>query len=84
LENGIFTGVFFIFLLFIRILQLLRRGGRNADAETLMIGYLLLYAMVQSVFNRYLLAAGNPLSVFLLLCFVYPVTSLRKTNTADA
>jgi len=77
LENGTLLGIAFISLTVLRTAKFLYIGYRQNNAVALTLGYILLYALAQSVFNRYLLAAGNPYSLFLLLCFVIPAKLAR-------
>lgn len=78
LEHGIWLATLCVFGFGTILVRMCRRP--NSSPATNYIGtvaLLLAFAMVQSVFNRYLLAVGNPFSI--LLIFFY-FSALRKPS----
>jgi exopolysaccharide production protein ExoQ len=65
IESGMFVGVaLLIYMLSIILRKLTRTGISKFDSTVL---YLVLFAMTQSIFNRYLIAIGNPMSLIVLM-----------------
>ena len=69
LEQGLALGGLLILAIVWRAGAHVRRGARG-DRRAMLIGQLLCFALIQSVFNRYLLAVGNPFSLYLMLLFL--------------
>ncbi|MCC7320333.1 MAG: hypothetical protein IT542_05065 [Rubellimicrobium sp.] len=70
IESGLVLGAAFVLGLGALAVGAARRGARG-DATARTIACLVFFALVQSVFNRYLLAIGNPFSV-LVIALVLP------------
>jgi hypothetical protein len=72
LDSGIVCGGLIIASMFMAVIKLWRvaRASRQFPLNAVVALATLLYAMVQSIFNRYLLAIGNPLSLILMLVFI--------------
>lgn len=62
-----------------RALPLSKNGGISEITALATI----IYAMVESVFNRYLLAVGNPLSLFLFIVFIKVSLGVRSQKRVD-
>ena len=67
IENGLFVMVASLVLFFGGIIRLYMRSLRDLNPVWTFLTWLLLYACIQSFFNRYLLAIGNSLSFYVLL-----------------
>ncbi|WP_223638458.1 O-antigen ligase family protein [Rhodobacter sp. TJ_12] len=75
IENGLLPGtVALVLLLFSMPYYLLR--ARKGHSDDMLIAMLLTFGLLESIFNRYLFAIGNPLSLYYL--FIYGAL-LRKT-----
>lgn len=72
IESGIPLAVVFFGALLLTLLRLYAQAPRDATHVMTNLGALAViqFAMVESFFNRYLLAIGNPASVIFLLIFV--------------
>jgi O-antigen ligase len=69
-EIGIFSTILFLFLVYTAIrlaMKISKREGENGIGAYYSIAMLLLFLLLQSVFNRYLIAIGNFYSVFFLI-----------------
>ncbi|MDB5690398.1 MAG: hypothetical protein JWL91_2274 [Sphingomonas bacterium] len=70
LESGLVLGTIYLVLVFrmtaVTVVRSWAAGTRVSQTETF-VGWLLVYAVLESVFNRYLLAVGNTMSLFLFL-----------------
>ncbi len=85
LDSGLFVGGSLILAFFYALINA-RRLSRNADAsdaskQLLFLVPLLVFVLVQSFFERQLLAVGNPASLLMLVVFVS--LSLRSRRRGD-
>jgi exopolysaccharide production protein ExoQ len=72
LESGVIIGAALIATIILGLLLSYRRlntVGRMASADRIAVFALLAYAIVESFFNRYLVAFGNPVSILLLILY---------------
>lgn len=67
IESGLFVLVATLALYFGGIIRLFQRSRMDPDPVWVFMTWLLLYVCIQSLFNRYLLAIGNSLSLYVLL-----------------
>jgi exopolysaccharide production protein ExoQ len=69
LEHGVVLGLLIALAFLFTAWRALRRGFEAGTMNPLLFlsGLMLLFALVQSVFNRYLIAVGNPFSLLILL-----------------
>jgi exopolysaccharide production protein ExoQ len=65
IESGLFIGLALLLYMASIILRLLTRRVVSKFESTVL--YLILFAMTQSIFNRYLIAIGNPISLIVLM-----------------
>jgi exopolysaccharide production protein ExoQ len=65
IESGLFIGLALLLYMASIILRLLTRRVNSKFESTVL--YLILFAMTQSIFNRYLIAIGNPISLIVLM-----------------
>lgn len=83
LDSGIVVGGIIIYSMF----NAVYKAGRNVystnlDKEALLLFVLILYGLLQSFFNRYLMAIGNPFSLVLIYLFTYGSSErLKKLRT---
>jgi O-antigen ligase len=70
IEHGVIIGPVLIlgilWAVYVGCARLARRAGETKSTDIL--GVLLLYVVVQSMFNRYLIAVGNGMSIMAMLC----------------
>lgn len=77
LESGIFMGVIFFWMIFKILFKVRILAIKNNELIYFGVLHILLFSLVESIFNRYLLAIGNPFSLFVLMLFIF---SGRKIN----
>lgn len=97
IESGIPLAVFFFGSLLLTVFRLYAQSPSDAAHSMTNLGALAIiqFAMIESFFNRYLLAIGNPASVIFLLIFVGgwlntryqvatpPIPSLARSHPAE-
>lgn len=79
LENGILLGSIFILFMFFYFFTFKSKEAKREDYS--IVFCVLLFATIQSFFNRYLLAIGNTFSLavlFFMIIYFRPVRSLLK------
>jgi exopolysaccharide production protein ExoQ len=69
LENGVIFFVIFFMVVLPKVLNSVWRGCCQYNTK-LMIVALVIFVLIQSLFNRYLIAFGNPASIVALLIFL--------------
>lgn len=69
IENGLLLGAAALIVLLVSAPARLLRS-RNGSVDDLVVGMLLTFALIESIFNRYLLAIGNPLSLYYLFIYI--------------
>jgi exopolysaccharide production protein ExoQ len=79
IESGMFVGLALLLYMASIILRRLTRTAISKFDSTVL--YLILFAMTQSIFNRYLIAIGNPMSLIVLM-FISK-ESLRSDTKID-
>jgi hypothetical protein len=88
LDSGLFVGGSLIFALLYALVSARRlsRDANTSDASKPMVFLvpLLVFVLVQSFFDRYLLAVGNPASLLALLVFVSLSLRSRYMGNGDA
>jgi exopolysaccharide production protein ExoQ len=84
LDNGIFLGCAVIFVFWYSPIRALRLSlSQSPDANTLVLASsFLIFLMIESIFNRYLLAVGNPTSLMTLL-ILFSVAMRARSETAQ-
>jgi exopolysaccharide production protein ExoQ len=84
LDNGIFLGCAVIFAFWYSPIRALRLSlSQSPDANTLVLASsFLIFLMIESIFNRYLLAVGNPTSLMTLL-ILFSVAMRARSETAQ-
>jgi exopolysaccharide production protein ExoQ len=85
LDNGIFLGCAVIFVFLCSPIRALRLSfSQTPQANTLvLLGSFLAFLLIESIFNRYLLAVGNPTSLMTLL-IVFSVAMRARSGTVQA
>jgi hypothetical protein len=78
-DSGVLILILFVGYLLRLMLQLYLQEGRRDDPFGRLVLYCVTFAVLQSVFNRYLLAIGNPFSLIFLI-----LTSKMAVNQAIA
>jgi exopolysaccharide production protein ExoQ len=68
LENGLIVTAFFFFICLFSAGLMIRRARSVKDVGFL-IGVLVVFVFLQSVFNRYMVAFGNPVSLLILFAY---------------
>lgn len=77
IDHGIlFSLLFFIYILFILIFCFF--NIKSKDNFYSFVFLILFYTIIQSIFNRYLLALGNPFSIFIFFIYFYFPIYLEK------
>jgi exopolysaccharide production protein ExoQ len=84
LDNGIFLGFAVILVFWYSPVRALRLSlSQSPDANTLVLASsFLIFLMIESIFNRYLLAVGNPTSLMTLL-ILFSVAMRARPETAQ-
>jgi hypothetical protein len=54
------------------------RGRQRAQLSDVLISALIVFCLVQAIFNRYLFAIGNPLSLLTIFVFMYAASGKRS------
>ena len=67
IDSGIIAFTLFVGYLVWLVFTLHLQEGRSNDRFGRMVFYCIVFAMLQSIFNRYLLAIGNPFSLIVLI-----------------
>ena len=67
IDSGIIVFTLFVGYLVWLVFTLHLREGHSNDRFGRMVFYCIVFAMLQSIFNRYLLAIGNPFSLIVLI-----------------
>jgi exopolysaccharide production protein ExoQ len=85
LDNGIFLGFAVILVFWYSPIRALRLSlSQSLDANTLVLACsFLVFLLIESIFNRYLLAVGNPTSLMTLL-ILFSVAMRARPETAPA
>lgn len=81
IESGIFLGGLLSVVLIVSSARMLNRvnaHGTLHKAAAMAAAWLLIYALLQSIFNRYLFAIGNSLSLILLILYIQTALILRE------
>lgn len=73
LDSGLIFGSILIISIFLSVLKSLYwiDSKKNITIGRTLLSAMMIYALFQSIFNRYLFAIGNPFSFFLLFIFAY-------------
>ncbi len=82
IENGIVAGTLLVLAPLTTIYAVLK--GRNRIEQRSVIVAVLLFASVQSIFNRYLLAIGNSFSLFILMLLIAVAVHLRDSRSLES
>lgn len=85
LENGIIFAAFIVLTFFKTAWRSIRFGiyrSTVGDYQDLLNGLMLVFVLSQSVFNRYLIAAGNPYSLFVITLMLWANLRTRKIRGA--
>jgi exopolysaccharide production protein ExoQ len=84
LDNGIFLGCAVIFAFWYSPIRALRLSlSQSPEANTLVLACsFLIFLLIESIFNRYLLALGNPTSLMTLL-ILFSVAMRARPETAQ-
>jgi exopolysaccharide production protein ExoQ len=84
LDNGIFLGCAVIFAFLCSPIRALRLSlSQTPEASTLvLLGSFLTFLLIESIFNRYLLAVGNPTSLMTLL-ILFSVAMRARSETVQ-
>jgi exopolysaccharide production protein ExoQ len=67
IDSGIIVFILFVGYLVWLVFKLHFEEGRGNDRFGRLVFYCIVFAMLQSIFNRYLLAIGNPFSLIVLI-----------------
>jgi len=83
LEHGVVLGAFMVIVFYKTAWKAVRQGvsqSQSGDYEILLFGLMLVFILFQSIFNRYLIAVGNPYSLFVF--FLILGLNLSATRSA--
>jgi hypothetical protein len=80
IESGIFMAAIILVALLAILLRNYRKQAKGSSFHRLAF-YTLLFAIFQSIFNRYLIAIGNPFSLLLLVIVSKSCPRFRMTRT---
>jgi hypothetical protein len=83
LDSGLFAGSAIIAIYFYCLVKSTQISRRSAQArrELILLPSFFVFIMVESIFNRYLLGLGNPMSLFVLMTLL--AVSVRAKSEAE-
>lgn len=84
IEDGLFCAIAFVLLCAGGMVRLVSRKVVPRNLALSFLGWLLLYACIQSLFNRYLLGIGNTVSIGVLLATAVAWLPRRRTRHVPA